>query len=300
MNQKNRSMTQLISSLLIFGSVGLFVYNSTLPAAQLAWMRAVIGCCVLGAALLCLRQRVQWDLLRQKLPLLFCSGAAIGINWIFLFQSYQYTSMANTTISYYCAPVFVVLLSPLVFKEKLTGAKLACIACCALGVAMVAGAFGGTAAIGSNNALGVAYGVIAAVFYAGVMVLNKFLKGLSGLQSTLMQLFFAALVLLPYVLLTQHTPLTQISRSTLVSVLILGAVHTGIAYLLYFSALPMLSAQTAAVLSYIDPVTAILLSALVLRQPMSPVQIGGACLILGATFVSEWVAGRKRKAASSV
>ena len=295
MIQNKTSMLQMISSLLIFGSVGMFVYNSTLPCAQLALLRAVIGCCVLGSALILLRKRVQWGMLRKNLWVLLCSGAAIAINWIFLFQSYQYTSVANTTISYYCAPVFVVLASPLVLKEKLTGAKLLCIGCCALGVAMVAGVFGGAAAGGSNNPLGVALGLIAAAFYACVMLLNKFLKGLSGLESTLAQMGFAVLILLPYVLLTQYTPLAQIERSTLLCVLTLGVVHTGVAYLLYFSALPVLPAQTAAMLSYIDPVTAILLSALVLRQPMSMVQVLGACLILGATFASEWAAGRSRK-----
>lgn len=140
---------------------------------------------------------------------------------------------------------------------------------------------------GGSDLIGIAYGLLAAGFYASVILMNKFLKGIDSLEITIIQLLSATITLLPYVLYMDSGKSLNISLNSIPYILILGIVHTGIAYLLYFSSLQELKGQTIAVLSYIDPVFAIIISAIILKEHLGILQIIGGVLILGSSFLSE-------------
>ncbi len=279
-----RAKLYLISAMLIFGTIGLFVREINLPSSELALVRGIIGTACLLLFFVSRKQKSSIRNIRSNLWILLYSGAAIGFNWILLFEAYRYTTISNATLSYYFAPVFVIMVSPLLLKEKLTITKLVCIAGSVIGMFLVVGLDGTKA---ENHLLGIVLGLGAAALYASVVVSNKFLKQISGLESTIIQLFMASIVLLPYVLFTQEIQIFQSGGKTILLAVFVGIVHTGLAYLLYFSSLKELKGQTAAMLSYIDPVTAILLSGFLLNETMGKTQIIGAILILGLTFISE-------------
>lgn len=287
-----RAKLNLIFAMIIFGSIGLFVKQISLPSAQVALARGVIGSGILLMAFLLRKQKINWSAVRMNLPVLLGSGLLFGFNWIFLFEAYQYTSIANATLSYYCAPLIVTLLSPLILKERLTGAKIFCVASAMAGMFCIAG---GEGAAESNQYLGIAYGLAAACLYAGVVLFNKFLKRLTGLESTFFQLAIASIAILPYVLLSQDLRYTALDLRGGVLLAVVCVVHTGVAFILFFSSLPKLPGQTIALFSYIDPISAIILSSILLRERMGFLQILGGILIIGAALVSEW-AGRRRPA----
>jgi len=275
--------------MLIFGTVGLFVRYIYLPSEQIALGRGIIGCLVLLTTMTLLRKKISWQRIRGDIWILLFSGIAIGVNWIFLFQSYRYTTIANATICYYLAPVIVVFLSPFILKEKLTVVKVGCILAAVLGIWLITGMGGlaGNGSSGENDLIGILFGLGAAVFYASVIILNKFFKHVTDLERTLIQLVFASLSLLPYVLLRMPSSIGAITVTGVILLLVLGIVHTGFSYYLYFSGLHALKGQTAALLSYIDPLTAILLSALILSEKMGVLQVLGGVLILGGTMFNE-------------
>ncbi len=280
---------KLVTAMLIFGSIGVFVKNVDLPSSGIAFLRGMIGSLFLLIVSVFLKQKkTSWESLKKNGLLLVLSGAAIGFNWIFLFQAYKYTTVSNATLSYYFAPVFVMILAPFVLKEKLTPVKVGSIITAMIGLFFVvnlnnSGAAGGT----YNHAIGILYGLLAAALYASAILMNKFIKNLSGFETTLIQLMVAALVLLPYTFFKDHLDLSGITAQSLTFILMLGIVHTGVAYFFYFTSLKELKGQTIAVLSYIDPISAVLIAAVFLGESMSPLQMFGGVLILGSTFVSE-------------
>lgn len=282
----------LIMAMLVFGSVGLFVRHISFTSSQIALIRGVVGAEILILAVLFQKKRIDFQAIRKNGLVLILSGAAIGFNWICLFEAYRYTTIATATLCYYFAPVFLLLISPFLFREKLTLMKGICILASMAGMFLVADVT--SYAMGSGQLKGVGFGLLAALLYAGVMVCNKFLKQISSIDSTISQLFIASVVLVPYVILTGDMYIPKMNTASVACVLIVGVVHTGICYLMYFSSIQKLKGQTVAIYSYIDPVTAILLSAIVLKEQMKPLQVAGAVLILGATFLSE-VSERPRK-----
>lgn len=289
----NKQKLLFALAMLIFGSIGLFVRTLPFTSSQIALARGLIGSAFLFASSFILKKGLSFKRIQSNLKVLLPLGIMLGFNWILLFQAYRYTSIANATVSYYCAPVIVMLLTPVVFKESLTRTNVLCIFAAMAGMVCISGA-GGT--LDRQNLIGIAYGFGGAVFYAAIVLTNKFLKDISDFESAFTQLFIAALALLPYVLLTDGIRLTGASAVTVMLLILVGVVHTGFSYLLYFASLPRLDSRTIATFSYIDPISAILLSSLFLAEPMTLIQAAGAVLILGATLVNELVGMRNTRA----
>jgi RarD protein len=277
---------KLIMAMLIFGSIGIFVKKINLSSSEIALIRGIIGSLFLIGLSFIIRQKPSLQRIKKNGVLLLLSGAAIGLNWIFLFQAYKYTTISNATLTYYFAPIFVMLLAPFVLKEKLTFLKVGCILTAMIGLFLIVNT-GGTSSSGFNHTVGILYGLSAAVFYASVVLMNKFIKNLAGFETTLIQLIVAALVLLPYVLMKEEISFSGLNSSSIYSILIVGIIHTGIAYFLYFSAIKELKGQTIAALSYIDPISAVIFAALFLGESMTTIQMIGGVLILSSTFLSE-------------
>ena len=284
---------KLVIAMLIVGSIGIFVHFIAMPSAVVAAARAFIGTLFLLLTIISKRTAIQWKFVKQNAIYLIISGAAIGFNWIFLFEAYQYTTVAVATLCYYMAPAFVILLAPFVLKEKLTPLNILCTFFALLGAVLISGVLGDSGA----NLTGVFYGLLAAVLYASIMILNKKMKGLSGLELTFFQLTVATFVMLPYVLMTEDLVNLLWTTQSMSLLLIVGILHTGLVYQLFFSAMNQLPAQTSSLLSYIDPITAIFLSAWLLQENLSPIQVIGTVLILGSALVNELLANRSKKIA---
>lgn len=276
---------KLLGAMGIFGTVGIFVRYIPLSSAAIAFSRGLLGLLFLAAVMVLTKKKPDFGAIRKNLLLLILSGFAIGFNWILLFESYKHTTVSTATVCYYLAPLLLLLASPLL-GERLTAKKLMCVGAALAGLVCVSGvAEGGLPAIGELN--GVLLGVGAAVLYAAVMFLNKKLSPISAYDKTVFQLGSATAVLLPYLLLTQAAEMPQLTATQWLLLAVVGIVHTGIAYTMYFGSLKELDAQTVALFSYLDPVIAVLLSALLLREPMTPANTVGTVLILGSALYSE-------------
>lgn len=279
-------MPQYLLAMTIFGTIGLFVKFIELPSTVIALSRGALGTLFLLLVLKLLKRRINTASVKSNFKHLIIAGAALGLNWIFLFEAYRLTSVATATLAYYMAPIILILLSPILLHERVPVGKWICVICALFGMSLISGVWEGS----ENVALdGITMGLIAACFYASVVINNKFLKGLDPYDSSIVQLAVAAIVLLPYVLFTVDFSVLKPDTTTIGLTLAVGILHTGVAYWLYFSALPKLEAARIAIFSYIDPAIAILLSVFVLMEPMTTAGVIGAVLILGAALASEFV-----------
>lgn len=276
MEQTNAKI-KLLGAMGIFGTIGIFRSYLPLSGAAIACARGVLGVAFLLVLMLLLGKKFRWGAVKTKLPLLCLSGAAIGFNWVLLFEGYNY-SVPLATVAYYMAPVLVILASGLV-GERITPRKLCCALAAAGGMVLVSGIGG--------SLMGILFGLGAAVLYASVMLMNRKMDGIGAYERTVVQLGVAAVVVLPYVLLSGGFGLEALDGLGWLLLVTVGIVHTGVAYALYFGAMGSLKAQTVAVLSYLDPVLAIALSAVVLGQKMGLWQTIGAVLVLGSALISE-------------
>ena len=268
-----------------FGTLAPFVRNISVSSGELALYRALLAAVLIGTFLLVTDQKLPFRSLGKELYLLLFSGIAMGFNWILLFEAYKYTTVAISTLSYYFAPVIVTLVCPVLFKEKMTGKQILCFVMSTLGLALVVGIT--DLGKGGDDAIGVAFGLGAALLYATVILLNKFITGVSGIHRTFLQFLAAILVLIPYVTFTGGCHLGSLDTLGWICLLIVGLVHTGITYCLYFSSLRDLPGQEAAILSYVDPLVAVVIGVLVLKEPLSWQQLLGGLLILGFTLWNE-------------
>lgn len=274
----------LVVSMTIFGTLGLFVRNIPVSSGELALYRAVLAALLIAVFLMVTGQRIPFANIKKEVPLLLASGVAMGINWILLFQAYKYTTVSLATLSYYFAPVIITVVCPILFREKLTGKQIVCFVMSTTGLVMITG-IGDIG--GGNDFIGILFGLGAAVFYATVILLNKFIKNVEGIHRTFLQFISAIVILTPYVMLTSGVTLGSMNGFGWVNLLIVGLIHTGVTYCMYFSSLKELPGQKAAILSYIDPLVAVLISVTILGETMTWQQVVGGILILGFTLWNE-------------
>lgn len=274
----------LITSMVAFGTLAPFVRNINVSSGELALYRAILAASLIAVFLLITKQRIPFEKIGKEIPLLLASGVAMGINWILLFEAYKYTTVSAATLSYYFAPVIVTAVCPILFKEKLTKKQVLCFIMSTAGLVMITG-IGDMG--GSKGMIGILFGLGAACFYATVILLNKFIKNVEGIHRTFLQFLAAILVLIPYVMLTSGVTLGNLDGFGWINLLIVGLIHTGVTYCLYFSSLKELPGQKAAILSYIDPLVAVLISVTILNESMTMAQVFGGVLILGFTLWNE-------------
>lgn len=280
------SKMSLAGAMAVFGTIGLFVRSIAMPSSVIAFIRGAVGAAFLVVFCLVTGKKFSFDKVREKLLLLCLSGAAIGVNWIFLFEAYRYTTVATATLCYYMAPIFVIIMSSVIYKEKLTVKKIFCTLVALVGMVFVSG----VAETGIGNIAemkGIILGVLAAVFYSSVVLTNKSLGSVPAYDKTIVQLIVAAAVILPYCLATVKVGDISLDKKSVIMLLIVSIVHTGISYTAYFGSMKNLQSQTIAIMSYIDPIVAVILSAVILKEKMSALSIVGAVMILSATFLSE-------------
>ena len=279
-----RNILMLVSAMLIWGTIGIFRKYIPVSSAFLAFSRGMLGGLFMLAFVLVRRKKRSEKLQLSKTLLLALTGAAMGINWILLFEAYNYTSVAVATLCYYMEPTIVMLLSPFIFKERLSAKRAVCAAVAIVGMVLISGVIGGGQ---TGSVKGVLLGLGAAVLYSAVVIMNKRISGLDAYSKTAIELMSAGAVMIPYMLLTGGAGAAGFDARTVILLLTVGLIHTGVAYLLYFGSMDGLKAQSIAILSYIDPVSALLFSALFLGERLSLLTVIGAILIIGSAVISE-------------
>uniref|UniRef100_UPI004056598D DMT family transporter n=1 Tax=Acetatifactor sp. TaxID=1872090 RepID=UPI004056598D len=285
MKNQKRAKLMLSLSMIIFGTLGVFTRNIAVTSGELALYRAILASLLIGGYFCITRQRIDFKAIKRELILLLFSGIAMGINWILLFEAYKHTTISAATLSYYFAPVIVTVVCPILFRERLTTKQWLCFLMSTVGLVLIIGFEGING--GNNHIVGILLGLGAAVFYAMVILFNKFIKNVEGIHRTFLQFLAAVLVLLPYVACTGGMHLEVLDTKGAISLLIVGLIHTGITYCMYFSALKELKGQEVAILSYLDPLIAVVVSVSVLGEEMTFWQLLGGLLILGFTLWNE-------------
>lgn len=287
----------LLSSMAIFGTIGVFRRYIPFPSGMISLCRAVIGTVFLLGFLLIRGNKPNFSAMKSNLKLLIPAGIMLGFNWILLFEAYQYTEVSTATLCYYMEPVFFILAAAIFLKDKLTLKSFLCVISALIGMGMVSGfdffSFGKSvtdtfSSSASSNLKGILLGLAAAILYTSVVLISKRLKNIDGVNVSLVQLVTASIVLIPYVLFVEDTSTVQFSILNISMLLLIGIVHTGIAYALYYTCLKDLKSQTVALYSYIDPVVSVILAVLVLNEDMNLTKFIGALLILGAAVVNEF------------
>lgn len=276
---------KLISSAIIFGSIGVFRNLIPFPSSIISFARGTIG--TLFLFLLIKFQASPMDItgIKKNIKVLAFSGIFIGINWVFLFEAYRFTTISAATMALYMQPTFVILASPFILKEPLSFKKFLIALVAVSGMVLVSGVLK-TGLVGMK---GVFFALIAAVLYASVIILNQFLEDISAYEKTIVQLLFATIIVFPYILITEDIGALEFNSYILIMLLIVGVLHTGIAYALYFGAMENLPAQTVALLSYIDPVVAVILSGIILKESLTLPVIIGSIMVLGSAYFGEKV-----------
>ncbi|MBO7357716.1 MAG: EamA family transporter [Lachnospiraceae bacterium] len=276
----------MISALLIVGSIGVFRRFIPLSSSMLAFLRGIIGAASLFLFAIITKKKIFIKLPAKKMILMILTGVVLGVNWILLFEAYNYTTISKATLAYYMQPTILLFVSPLIFKEKLTLKKVICAALALAGMVLVSGVLELNGAA-SNDLRGVLLGLGAAVFYTLVVILNKINEGVDAYEKSVFQLLSAAIVLIPYLIIRNEFAGIALDSRGIILVLIVGIIHTGLVYILFFGSMSGLKAQTISVLSYIDPITAMIVSALLLKEGLSVLALLGAVLIIGSSLVAE-------------
>ncbi len=280
-DKEMKDKVSIILSMVIFGTIGIFVEYINLPSGVIASSRGIVGAFVILGVMLLSGKKLRFSSVKKKIKVLLASGVAIGFNWILLFEAYKYTGIPVATVCYYTAPVIVVVASAFIFKRKLKLKQIICVFLAMIGVAAVSGVFQS----GVTETKGVLCGLGAALLYASVMIMNKFMGDVPSYERTVVQLLTAGLVVLPYAIITAEDVELNLKSALLLAVV--GIVHTGFAYLLYFSAMKKLESGTVAILSYIDPASAIILSSLVFMALPKAHEIIGVVFIMTGAIWSE-------------
>lgn len=282
---KHLSLIKLITSMVIFGTIGLFVRYIDAERGFIACVRGIVGALFLILVLLLAKKRPSFAAIKRNLVVLLLSGVAIGANWILLFESYSYTTIATSTLCYYMAPVFVIVASPFVLKARVPLKKWICVIVALVGMLFVSGVLDGNG-ISANDLTGILLALGAALLYATVTLLNKKLVEISSYDMTIVQLIVAGVSVFPYTLLAENNDPASFTWLPIVMLLVVGVIHTGVAYTMFFSSIQELRTETVAIFSYLDPIVAVLLS-LFIGESMTILMGVGAALIIIALTASE-------------
>lgn len=269
-----------ILALLIFGTNGIIVAHISLASSQIVLLRTFIGGIMLTCLVLFCGGFDKDSLKEERTPLLL-GGVALGLNWVTLFEAYRLLNVSLATLIYYIGPILVLLFSPILFREKLTRRKSISVIIVAIGLICISGSIVMT----EMNSLGLLFAVVSALFYATLIVMNKQIFHTNGMQTAAIELDVAFVVVFIYTLCTSGLP--YLIKADLPYIAVIGFINTGLAYLLYFSGLQKLSGQSVALISYLDPVSALFFSAFLLHEVMTPIQVIGAVLIIGGAMFGE-------------
>ena len=277
--------------MLLFGTIGTLTRFIDMPSSVIALGRAFFSVLTIILVLALRRQKPDWDDIKRNIGWLIMSSVFMCCNWVCQFEAFKYTTIAVSTLCYYMQPVFYILAAAIVIKEKLSPRKLVCVTIAFCGMIFVSGVL--QTGLHLSELKGVLFGIAGGFFYAMVVLINKYMKDISPVNTTIVQMALVSVIMLPYSAATGGLAAARITTVGIICLIVLGALHTGIGYIIYFDAVNKLPAQTVGILSYIDPVEAVLLSAFLLREPVTAQTVMGAVMILGAAAASELSPGKR-------
>ncbi len=272
-----------IVAVVLYGTIGLFLRYVSIPSEMVAMCRGIIGSIFIIIYLKVRKQKMDFSAIRRNLKWLIIAGICLGLNWIFLFAAYMQTTVAIASLCNYMAPIIVILIAPLVLREQLDKRKIPCVIAAFIGIILVSGVWNG--AVGSMT--GVFMGLAAAACFVVIVICNRKIRSIPAFDKSVIQLAISALTILPYVIINNQGAAIVVDRRSILIILVLGLIHTGVAYCLYFSGMGSLPVQTVAILGYLEPVVSVLCSAFFLQEAMGIAGWIGAVLIIGAAVVSE-------------
>lgn len=283
------SYIKYFTALLLFGSNGFVASFISLSSYEIVLLRTLIGSLLLILVFFLTRNKLTFYKHKKSSLFLLLSGMAMGTSWMFLYEAYAQIGVSIASLCYYCGPVIVMALSPLLFREKLTAVKLMGFAAVLIGIFLV----NGNAFDGSGNPWGIFCGLMSAVMYTAMVICNKKAEQIKGLENATLQLFTSFLTVLVFIVIKQGFAI-QLSADDILPTLILGLFNTGIGCYFYFSSIGNLPVQTVAIFGYIEPLSAVIFSVVFLHETLLPLQIIGAILIIGGAVVSEAIKRKQR------
>ena len=272
-----------IIAVVLYGTIGMFLRQVSVPSEIVVMGRGIIGSLFILTFIKSRHRSMDWNAIREKRMWLLIAGICLGLNWIFLFGAYLHTTVAIASLCNYMAPLIVVVIAPVVLKDPLEKRKIPCVIAAFIGIVLVSGFWEGNA----GELSGVMMGLMAAVCFVIIVICNRKTQDVNVYDKSIIQLAVSAMTVLPYVLIRNHGTEIQWNLRSVAIILILGLIHTGVAYCLYFSGMATLPVQTVAILGYLEPVVSVLCSAIILREAMGLPGWIGAVLILGAAVISE-------------
>lgn len=279
----NRHTLTYILGLLLFGLNGIVASRINLTSCSIVFFRTMTGSLFLTLLFYLNRGRFEFnDMNRTHLKYVLISGMAMGISWMFLYEAYQRTGVGLSSLLYYTGPVIVVLLSPAVFKEKITPWKCLCF------ILVLAGMLAVNAQnlSGGGDLYGIVLALGSAVMYAFMVIFNKKALSITGMKNSIIQLSTSFLTVAVFVLLFKGADVPA-GPSQWGWMLLLGILNTGIGCYLYFSSIGHIPVQQVSVLGYLEPLSALIFSVVLLKEAFTPVQYAGAVLILlGAVMIN--------------
>lgn len=281
-----------ILAVVIYGTIGPILRFINLPSELVVFSRGVIGTLSILVFMKILGRKVDLKAIKSNIRPLILSGFFLGLNWVFLFAAYVRISVAVASLLNYTAPIMVVIIAPFLYKERISPTKAICIITAFIGVVLTSGIV--SVGIGNVDLIGITLPVLAALAFVGIVICNKSLKGIDSYNKAIVQLAASAITVLPYVLYNNRGKSIEFDLRSTFLVLLLGAVHTGVAYCLYFESLGALSVQSIAVLGYLEPVVSVLGSVFVLHQSLDLYGWIGAILIIFSSAASELIGAGKK------
>ena len=270
---------------MLFGTIGTISRFINMPSSIICLGRAAIAVIVILLLLKLKKESLDIKAIKRNIGWLLLSSTLLCLNWTCQFEAFKYTTIATSTLCYYMQPIFYIIAGAIVLKEKTSLRKWICVLVAFLGMIFVSGVI--QVGFDISELKGAIYGVVGGFFYAMVVLINKYMKDISPVNTTTIQMALVTVIMTPYALITGDFGQLSITTTGVICLIVLGAIHTGLAYIVYFDSVNKLSTQTVGILSYIDPVEAVLLSALFLHEPITIWTIVGAIMILGATAISE-------------
>ena len=281
MNKASDTLKYLLS-VVIYGTIGFFLHFINCSSEFVVLCRGVFGSLFILIVLFLKKEKINLKAIKNNILLLVVSGACLGFNWVFLFAGYRH-AVALTSLCNYFAPILIIIISALFLNEKPNKKQLLCVIAAFIGIIFVSGVFDEK---GSIDLICIIYGLLACLGFVGLVLCNRRLKNIKPLEKTVSQLLVSACVVLPYVAINNSFP-HNLDISSILLLIMMGFVHTGLAYILYFSTISVLPVQTVAILGYVEPVLSVLIGALVFNEHMSIFGIVGAVLIIGSAICNE-------------
>ncbi len=284
----NKAFLKYIFALLLFGSNGIVASFIDLSSQNIVLLRTLIGSILLIMIFFISGDRLTFYKHKKQFAFLTISGIAMGTSWMFLYEAYARIGVSISSLLYYCGPVIVMVLSPLLFRERLTANKVLGFLAVVVGVVFI----NGNAFNSNGDVFGIVCGLLSAVMYTFMVICNKKAKDIVGLENSTLQLTIAFLTVAVFVGIKQDYAM-QIAPNSILPIFILGLLNTGIGCYFYFSSIGKLKVQTVAICGYLEPLSAVLFSVIFLKETMSPLQIIGAVLIIGGAMCGELIKTNK-------